>query len=218
MFIEAATWLVDKILSMGYFGIVVLMALESSFFPFPSEIIMIPAGFLASQGLLNIYLVIIMGILGSLLGAYFNYWLADKYGRDFLHKKAKYFFTSKEKLEKIEVFFRKHGAFSTFFGRLIPVVRQYISFPAGLAKMNRTKFLIYTGLGAGIWVIFLTYLGYFIGENKDLISQYLWQFTIYTIFFILIIAIVYFTAEYKLYKKGFVGRRLKGIRRKYARK
>ena len=107
MFIEAATWLVDKILSMGYFGIVVLMALESSFFPFPSEIIMIPAGFLASQGLLNIYLVIIMGILGSLLGAYFNYWLADKYGRDFLHKKAKYFFTS-----KLYVFCRFTGVFS----------------------------------------------------------------------------------------------------------
>jgi membrane protein DedA with SNARE-associated domain len=149
---EIALWITNQVMSLGYFGIIFLMFIESSFIPFPSEIIMIPAGYLAYRGYFNIYLVIICGIIGSVLGASLNYWIAYKFGRPFLHNNAEKFFLTKERLKKVELFFQRHGAFSTFFGRLVPVIRQYISFPAGLARMNFLKFVIYTGLGAGIWI------------------------------------------------------------------
>ena len=175
-------FLVDTIGSMGYFGIFALMFLESSFFPFPSEIVMIPAGFLAFKGDMNLALVIITGILGSLAGAWFNYILASKFGRTLLLK-----FMSKEKVEKLENFFERHGHISTFTGRLIPGIRQYISFPAGLANMNPLKFSLYTSLGAGIWVTILTLLGYFLGANEDLIHKYLKEITIITIILVTIL-------------------------------
>jgi len=160
----------------GYPGIFFLMFLESSFFPFPSEAVMIPAGILAAKGEMNVYLVIAFGIFGSIAGAWFNYMLALKFGRSFLLKAPIIkFFVTEEKLHRVEVFFEKHGPISTFIGRLIPLVRQYISFPAGLAKMDPLKFTIYTAAGAGIWMVILTMLGYLIGDNQELIEQYLSQ-------------------------------------------
>ncbi len=179
-------FLVDTIGSMGYFGIFALMFLESSFFPFPSEIVMIPAGFLAFKGDMNLALVIITGILGSLAGAWFNYILASKFGRNLLLK-----LMSKEKVEKLENFFEHHGHISTFTGRLIPGIRQYISFPAGLANMNPLKFSLYTSLGAGIWVTILTLLGYFLGANEELIHKYLKEITIITIILVTILIVFY---------------------------
>ena len=175
-------FLVNTIGSMGYFGIFALMFLESSFFPFPSEIVMIPAGFLAFKGDMNLALVIITGILGSLAGAWFNYILASKFGRNLLLK-----LMSREKVEKLENFFEHHGHISTFTGRLIPGIRQYISFPAGLANMNPLKFSLYTSLGAGIWVTVLTLLGYFLGANEELIHKYLKEITIITIILVTIL-------------------------------
>ena len=134
---------------------------------------MIPAGYLAYKGEMNIYLAIFFGVLGSLAGALFNYFLAIKFGRAFLIKYGKYFFVKEETIDKMENFFKNHGHISTFSGRLIPAVRQYISFPAGLAKMNLFVFSIYTSLGAAIWVIILTLLGYFIGDNEALVKEYL---------------------------------------------
>jgi membrane protein DedA with SNARE-associated domain len=166
-------YVVDTVGSFGYFGIFVMMFLESSFFPFPSEVVMIPAGFLAYRGEMNLTLAITSGILGSLSGAIFNYYLAMKFGRAFLSKYGKYVLIKEETLEKMEDFFAKHGHISTFSGRLIPAVRQYISLPAGLAKMNLWKFSLYTSLGAGIWVLILALLGYFIGSNQTLIDEYL---------------------------------------------
>lgn len=134
---------------------------------------MIPAGYLASKGEMNIFIVIFCGISGSLLGALVNYFLAIRLGRPFLLHYGKYVMFNEEGLRKMEDFFSRHGHISTFTGRLIPMVRQYISIPAGLARMNLPVFCFYTSLGAGIWVIILTLLGYFIGENETLIKDYL---------------------------------------------
>ncbi len=166
-------WIVDTVGALGYAGIFFMMFLESSFFPFPSEVVMIPAGYLASIGQMNIFLVVFFGIAGSLAGAVFNYYLAMKFGRQFIAKWGKYVFIDEQTLQKMERFFDKHGDISIFSGRLIPAVRQYISLPAGLAQMDIYKFSIYTSLGAGIWVLILSLLGYFIGQNQALITQYL---------------------------------------------
>lgn len=149
------------------------MFLESSFIPFPSEIVMIPAGFLAQQGEMNLFIAIFCGILGSLSGALLNYYLALYFGRELLIKWGKYFFFNEKTMVKMENFFAKHGHISTFSGRLIPVIRQYISLPAGLGKMRLSLFCFYTSLGAGIWVIILTTLGYFLGQNEAILKQYL---------------------------------------------
>jgi len=158
---------------LGYTGIIVMMFLESSFFPFPSEVVMIPAGYLASQGEMSLTLVIFFGILGAILGSLFNYCLAYKFGRIAILKFGKYFFMDENRLMAIEDYFYKHGHISTFIGRLIPGVRQYISLPAGLGKMDLRLFTIFTALGAGLWVIILVLLGYFIGQNQALIKEYL---------------------------------------------
>ena len=173
MFHEIINFIVDTVSSLGYMGIFFMMFLESSFFPFPSEVVMIPAGYLAYKGEMNLFLAILAGIAGSLAGAVFNYYLAMKFGRTFISKYGKYVLVKEETLEKMEDFFAKHGHISTFSGRLIPAVRQYISLPAGLAKMNLWKFSLYTSLGAGIWVLILALLGYFIGSNQALIDEYL---------------------------------------------
>jgi len=184
---EIVPFLVNTIGSLGYIGIFLLMFLESSFFPFPSEIVMIPAGYLAYKGEMNLFLVIISGVLGSLSGAWFNYFLASKFGRKFLEK-----FISKEKLNKFDNFFEKHGHISTFSGRLIPGVRQYISFPAGLAKMDRFIFSFFTTLGSLIWILILVGFGYFIGENQKLIHKYLKEITIITLIILAMIIFVYY--------------------------
>lgn len=171
LFGDLIDWLVAVIGHMGYPGIVGLMFLESSFFPFPSEVVMPPAGYLAWKGEMNLFLVIFCGIAGSVLGGVFNYWIAIKWGRPIFEKYGKYFFVSKESLDKAEVFFAHHGHISTFTGRLLPVIRQYISLPAGLARMPMGQFCAYTALGSGIWVVILTLLGYFLGSNQALIHR-----------------------------------------------
>ena len=177
---------------MGYLGIVFLMFLESSFFPFPSEIVIVPAGYLASQGQMNLYLVIITGILGSILGAVFNYFIAVKFGRPVILKYGKYVGLSENAFDRVESFFRQHGEISTFVGRLIPGIRQYISFPAGLARMNLGHFVIFTGLGAGIWVVILAFIGFYVGNNQEMISEYIRQSTLYLIGFSALLLYIYY--------------------------
>jgi membrane protein DedA with SNARE-associated domain len=159
--------IVEIVSQLGYAGIVIMMFLESTFFPFPSEVVMIPAGMLAATGEMNIYLVILLGVLGSVLGALFNFFLAFKFGRIIVLKFGKYFFFKEKELEKMEAFFHKHGAVSTFTGRLIPGIRQYISLPAGLAKMNVGVFALFTALGAGIWSAVLALIGFYIGDDIE---------------------------------------------------
>ncbi|HHD92631.1 MAG TPA: DedA family protein [Candidatus Portnoybacteria bacterium] len=180
------SFLVNFIGVLGYPGIFILMFLESSFFPFPSEVVMIPAGYLAYQGKMNLILVIVIGVIGSIAGAWFNYFLAEKLGRKLLLKFLREYY-----LKIVEDFFEEHGPISIFNGRLIPVIRQYISFPAGLAKMNPLKFTIYTASGAGIWVTILVFLGYFIGQNEALIHRYLNEITILTLIAIFILTVGY---------------------------
>jgi len=153
------------IYTLGYFGVFLLMTLESSFIPFPSEVVLIPAGYLVSIGHFNFFEIVIVGILGSLVGAGINYTIARYLGRTYMLSHSKMFFIKKESLLKIDDYFNKHGGKTTFIGRLIPMVRQYISLPAGFANMDLRKFLFYTALGSGIWCLFLTSLGYFIGEQ-----------------------------------------------------
>lgn len=171
-------WLVNTIGQMGYTGIISLMFLESSFFPFPSEVVMPPAGYLAWKGEMSLSLVILSGIAGSILGALFNYWIAVKLGRPFLLRYGKYFFVSPESINKADDFFSKHGHISTLVGRLLPVIRQYISLPAGIARMNLGTFTLFTTIGAGAWVIVLTFAGYLLGEHQNLLKEYLHVITL----------------------------------------
>ncbi|WP_024955915.1 DedA family protein [Sulfurospirillum arcachonense] len=188
---EIINFLVQTIGSLGYIGIFALMFLESTFFPFPSEVVMIPAGFLAYKGEMNLYMVLFMGTFGSLCGALFNYYLSRSLGRKLLLKYGHYIWFEEDKLQRMEKFFKSHGEISTFNGRLIPVIRQYISLPAGLSKMNIFKFSLYTSLGAGIWVAILTFLGYILGDNQELIKENLQFITIITLISIIFISIVY---------------------------
>ncbi|RUM76723.1 MAG: DedA family protein [Sulfurovum sp.] len=188
---DIANSIVSYIGDIGYGGIFLLMFLESTFFPFPSEIIMIPAGYLAYKGEMNVLMVIFVGILGSVVGALFNYYIAKYFGRAFILRYGKYFFIKEETLDKLEAFFTKHGELSTFNGRLIPGIRQLISLPAGLARMNVAKFSFYTALGAGIWVVVLVALGYLLGSNEALISQYLKSATLIALISVVLLTIFY---------------------------
>lgn len=157
----------------GFIFVLFFMAVESSFIPFPSEIVMIPAGFLAARGelttgnpIVDLVIAIIAGLAGSLLGAYFNYFLSIKLGEPFLRKYGKWFFIKPEALDRACEVFNKYGGVTTFVCRLIPVIRQLISIPAGLAKMPLGKFTFFTGLGAGIWTAILGVVGYALGRTS----------------------------------------------------
>jgi len=165
-------WLLDTIGVMGYPGIFLLMAMESSVIPVPSELVMPPAGYLAFQGRMNIGIVILCGTLGSLAGAYVNYFVSHYLGRPLIIRYGKYVLIPPDKFERVESFFLRHGEISTFIGRLLPVVRHLISIPAGLSGMGHLRFSLYTLLGAGIWCAILTGIGYVIGENQELIMKY----------------------------------------------
>jgi membrane protein DedA with SNARE-associated domain len=166
--------------SIGYWGILLLMTIESSFVPFPSELVIPPAAYLAAQGQMNIWLVIVFGILGSLIGATINYYLAYFLGRPLVYelvtsKWAKLFLLSERKLHKAEGYFLKYGNISTFIGRLIFGVRQLISLPAGFVKMPFKAFVFYTFLGSGVWIPILAMHGYLIGDNKAFFEKYLME-------------------------------------------
>ncbi|MCX2683675.1 DedA family protein [Campylobacter sp. MIT 21-1685] len=185
------SFILEQSRQMGYLGIVLLMSLESSFIPFPSEIVMIPAGYLASKGELNPFLCIFFGVLGSVLGALINYFLCYFYGKKIVLKYGKYVGITEAKFQKFEQFFHRHGEISTFSCRLLPGIRQYISLPAGIAKMKLFNFIFFTALGSTIWVSILVALGFFIGENEKLIAQYLQQILIILIVTVLCIIIIY---------------------------
>ena len=154
--------IVAQVASMlGYVGVFIGMTIESSFVPMPSEIIMIPAGIAAQRGDMNIYIIIFSGTMGSLFGAYINYFLACRFGRKFFDTNSKVPFVKKIDLARIESYFEKRGEVSIFIGRLLPVIRQYISIPAGLAKMNFNKFTFYTFAGSFVWVAILSFAGYY---------------------------------------------------------
>lgn len=162
---------------LNYWTITLLMAIESSFIPFPSEIVVPPAAWLAcTEGELNIYLVVIFATLGADIGALVNYYLALWLGRPIIYKFANsrlghMCLIDEASVQKAERYFDKHGAISTFIGRLIPAVRQLISIPAGLARMKMSTFLLYTTLGAGIWNTILACIGYYLSTIESINSK-----------------------------------------------
>ena len=168
---ELFRWVLEN---LNYWVVTVFMAIESSFIPFPSEVVVPPAAWKAmADGSMNIFLVIVFATIGADLGALVNYYLARWLGRPIIYRFADsrighMCLIDRASVEKAEQFFRDHGAASTFFGRLIPAVRQLISIPAGLAKMRMNHFLIYTTLGAGVWNSVLALIGYMIYRFTDL--------------------------------------------------
>lgn len=192
--------LISLINSLGYIGIFIGMTIESSFFPFPSELILPPAGVLIHRGEMSFALVLTAAILGSLLGAFINYFLAFYLGRSavnkLIFKYGSFFLINKNNVIKSESFFKNHGAITTFIGRLIPGIRQLISIPAGFSRMNLAKFSFYTAIGAGIWSIILIYLGIIFAENQSLIEQNLKGITL-----LIIIASIFIVLIYTVLKK-----------------
>ncbi len=176
-FIEKVTnWYMDN---MNYGTVTLLMTIESSFIPFPSEVVVPPAAYKATKpdSDMNVVLVVVFATLGALIGAVINYYLALFLGRPIVYKFAEsklghLLLLDAKKIETAEKYFDKHGKSSTLIGRLVPAVRQLISIPAGLAKMNLATFLTFTALGAGIWNIILAVLGYLAAGQSDMIDKY----------------------------------------------
>jgi membrane protein DedA with SNARE-associated domain len=176
---------------IGYLGIFIGMFLESTLLPLPSELIMIPAGIAASQGGMNIYVLILVGTLGNVSGAIFSYYLAASIGRTILLRLGKYFFVKPTTIIRIENFFKNHGPISVFIGRLLPGFRHFISLPAGIAKMNIKSFCLYTMAGSVIWTTILTIFGFFIGENQESIKENLHEIIIGCAAFCLVTMLAY---------------------------
>lgn len=177
--------------SMGYFGLVILMALESMVVPLPSELVMPFAGFLASQGKFSFIFVVIFSTLGSIIGSLISYYMGKYGGNLFVLKYGKYLFLDEHDLKMTENWFAKRGERTIFISRFIPVVRHLISIPAGIGRMNIGKFSIYTIIGAGLWNAFLAYLGYILGENWESVRKYSEYISI-TVAILLVFACVFF--------------------------
>jgi membrane protein DedA with SNARE-associated domain len=195
-------WLAETILALGYPGILVLMAIESSVLPLPSELVMPPAGYLAAKGQMNGVLAVVAGTLGSMIGALVNYGLALFVGEPLLRRYGKYVLVSGKSLDRSEAFFRKHGEISTLIGRLLPVVRHLISIPAGVSRMDLRRFVLFTALGAGVWCAVLTYLGYIIGRHGEEVEAVIGEYVHHTLLVYVLPAVAILTAAYVLWRRN----------------
>lgn len=188
---------------IGYGGIFLLMLVESCGLPMPSEVIMPFSGFLVASGQLNFWLVAIIGTLGNLAGSWLAYWIGAKGGRPLIEKYGKYILISHHDLNLADKWFSKYGDWIVFFGRLLPVIRTYISFPAGIAKMDFKKFTLYTFLGALPWCILFTWLGVKMGNHWDQIQKTLHNFDLLMLLLV-IAAIIWYVwrhLKHRNYKK-----------------
>lgn len=170
---SALLWIVAFVKQFGYFGLFVMTFLESTMVPLPSEITIVPAGYLIHTGEMQLIPVLLSCILGTMSGSFFMYWLAKRFGRTLVHKYGIYFLFPPAKLKFVERYFEAHGKISVFTARLIPAVRHLISFPAGLASMPLPIFTLFTFVGSTLWIIVLLLVGYFIGDNKEMLGQYI---------------------------------------------
>lgn len=194
-------WLADTIFRLGYPGILVLMAIESSVLPLPSELVMPPAGYLAAKGQMNSVLAVGVGTLGSVIGALVNYALALFVGEPLLRKYGKYVLVSARSLDRTEAFFRRHGEISTLIGRLLPVVRHLISIPAGVSRMNLWRFIFFTALGAGLWCAILTYLGWIIGRHGEQVEAVIGTYVHHTLLTYILPGVVILLGAYVLWRR-----------------
>lgn len=186
-----AHWLVEFVHHFGYIGIFIMTFLESTFVPIPSEVTMVPAGYLVQQGKMNLWIVLVTSVLGSIGGSLANYYIAYHYGRRFLYAYGKYLFFNHDKMTKLDKFFEVHGEISTLTGRLIPGVRHVISFPAGLGHMNLKLFVIYTGVGSAVWMACLIFIGYLIGGNEDMVKRYVRLVSIWAVIGVIMMVSLY---------------------------
>lgn len=168
---QITTLLLELMGQLNYWAIFVLMAMESSIFPVPSELVMIPAGYLISTGQLGWTGSILASSLGSIVGSLGSYYLAWWLGRPIIARFGRYFLITEKHMQQTELFFSRHGEISIFTGRFIPVVRHLISMPAGLGRMRLPPFLFYTLLGATMWNLVLLVMGFVIGENQAWVKQ-----------------------------------------------
>ena len=171
-----ASFIIKTISTTGYFGITALMTLESACIPIPSEIIMPFSGFLVFEGRFNLWPVVIWGAIGNLIGSVIAYWFGFYGGRSLIQKYGKYILISSYDLERADQWFRKYGQSAVFFSRLLPIIRTFISLPAGISRMNFKKFCFYTLVGSLPWSFALTYAGVIMGENWSAIKIYFEKF------------------------------------------
>ena len=172
MFEALERFMTEVIGDYGYYAVVVLMILESACIPIPSEVTMVFGGFLVSRGRLDFFWVGMLGTLANVLGSWLAYWVGLVGGRPLIERWGKYIFLRKHELDRAEIWFEKHGEAAVFVSRLLPVVRTFISLPAGVAKMPFVKFTVYTFLGCLPWTFALTWAGFLLGENWETFLKY----------------------------------------------
>ncbi|HUK22647.1 MAG TPA: DedA family protein [Gemmatimonadales bacterium] len=189
-------WLLDTLRALGYPGIIVLMAIESSVLPVPAEAVIPPAGYWAAKGVMDPVLVTLCGAIGSVLGSLASYGLARWLGRGFIRRYGKYVLVSERSLERTDRFFARHGQISVLVGRLLPVARHLISIPAGVAKMAVPRFVLYTAVGATLWCAVLTVVGYVLGKHEAVlrneeVHRYVGQAVLIALLLVTIAVVVY---------------------------
>ncbi|MCC7260055.1 MAG: DedA family protein [Alphaproteobacteria bacterium] len=160
-------WLLDLVHTLGYLGVFIATLIESTFVPIPAEMTMIPAGILAAKGEFNYWMVLFSSTLGVIAGSLVNYWIGLRFGRALIIRYGKYIFIKHSFLEKTEKFFARYGGAAAFMGRLLPVVRHYIAFVAGIARMKLQPFFIYSSLGGLIWMWILLQVGFMAERSKE---------------------------------------------------
>lgn len=196
-----ASFIIWGISGLGYAGVALMMAIESACIPLPSEIIMPFAGYLVSKGQFTLLGAAFAGAIGCVVGSVLAYWVGIYGGRKFIEKYGKYILISHHDLEIADRFFNKHGSGAIFFSRLLPVVRTFISLPAGIAKMNFTKFVIYTFLGSFPWCYGLAYIGKKLGDHWNTLGVYFHKFDAVIGIIFVILAVWYIRRHLRLLKR-----------------
>ena len=183
-------FIIATISALGYGGIIILMAIESANIPLPSEIIMPFSGFLVAQGQFNLWLVGLSDAIGCVIGSILSYWLGMRGGRPLIEKYGKYILISHHDLDLADSWFKKRGEMTVFIGRLLPIIRTFISFPAGIAKMHFWRFVIYSFLGSLPWCLLLAFIGQKMGENWENLRTYFHDFD-YLVLGLIVLGIIW---------------------------